>query len=171
VTEDGQARSVPLRQVTIERYVHRLRLDATIPDSLFRLIAAASPPEGQPLLKAVARRAIWESDARRDILTRYLLAGIRGEMQKADDAVELLKLMETYTPADLPNLLSRIPHWEQVLRQEVTLASSPKPFFNERVQELHGGGRDQRGQDSARIVSKERELLFLDQLKKRLQGA
>ena len=168
LTEDGQSQTVLLRDVTIERYVNRLRLDATIPEPLLRLIAAASPSGGRPLLKAIARRAIWENEARREILVRYLLADVRGEAQGVDDTVELLKLMETYAPADLPGLLSRIPHWEQVLRQEVVMASNPKPFFNERVQELHGGGRDQRSQDEARIAAKERELAFLDQLKKRL---
>ncbi len=45
-------------------------------------------------------------------------------------------------------------------------AASPKPFFAARVQELHGGGRDQRHQDDSLISRKQRELAFLD----RLQG-
>jgi hypothetical protein len=163
VTEDGQSHTVPLREVTIERYVRRLRLGATIPASLFELLSRRPPAEDRPLLKAIARRAIWESDARRDILGRYLAAAIGTEHYGPDDAVDLLKLAETYEPADTADLLRRIPHWEQVLRHEINLASNPKAFFNERVEELHGGGRDQRRQDGAE--PKQRELAFLARLK------
>ena len=38
VGEDGQAVSVPLRAVIIERFVNRLRLNGTIPEPLFNLI-------------------------------------------------------------------------------------------------------------------------------------
>lgn len=163
VTDDGQSHTVPLREVTVERYVHRLRLGATIPASLFELLSRRAPAEDRPLLKAIARRAIWESDARRDILGRYLAAAIGTEHYCSDDAVDLLKLAETYEPVDTGDLLRRIPHWEQVLRHEINLASNPKAFFNERVEELHGGGRDQRRQDSAE--PKQRELAFLARLK------
>jgi hypothetical protein len=168
VGEDGQTQNVPLREVILERYVHRLRLDATIPEPLFRLLSTATPAEGRPLLKAIARRAIWENETRREILAHYLLAAVRGQANGVEDAVELLKLMETYAPIDRSSLLARIPHWEQVLRQEISMAANPKPFFNERVQELHGGGRDQRSQDDVRIAAKQRELAFLGQLKTRM---
>jgi hypothetical protein len=163
ITDDGQSHAVALREVTIERYVYRLRLGATIPASLFELLSRRSPVDDRPLLKAIARRAIWESDARRDILGRYLAAAIGTEHYRSDDAVDLLKLAETYEPADTADLLRRIPHWEQVLRHEINLASNPKAFFNERVEELHGGGRDRRRQDNAE--PKQRELAFLARLK------
>ena len=171
ITESDQTEDFPLRQVTIERYVNRLRLDATIPDPLFRLLGTISPPDRQPLLKAIARRAIWESAPRREILFRYLLEEVRGEARGVEEILELLKLMETYAPVDQAALLQRIPQWEQVLRQEMTMATNPKPFFNERVQELHGGGRDQRSQDNVRVAAKERELAFLQTLKTRLATA
>ena len=164
-TSDGQFHSVPLREVTVERYVHRLRLDAALPESLFNLLNQMPSAPDRPLLKAVARRAIWESDARRDILVRYLTATAGGDTYRLGDVVELLKLVEIYQPADVADLLAHIPHWQQVLRQEINLASSPKAFFNERVQEMHGGGRDQRRQDDARMSAKENERAFLDRLR------
>jgi hypothetical protein len=163
ITEDGQSHAVPLREVTVERYVYRLRLGATIPGSLFELLSRRAPADDRPLLKAIARRAIWESETRRDILGRYLAAAIGTEYYRPDDAVDLLKLAETYEPADTDDLLRRIPHWEQVLRHEINIGSNPKAFFNERVEELHGGGRDQRRQDNAE--PKQRELAFLARLK------
>ena len=166
VTEDDQPHKVPLREVTIERYVHRLRLGATVPASLLELISHRAPAAEGPLLKAVARRAIWESSQRRDILGRYLAAALGTEHFRADDAADLLKLAETYEPADTADLLRRIPHWEKVLRHEINLASNPKAFFNERVEELHGGGRDQRRQDNTE--PKQRELEFLSRLKQLL---
>jgi len=165
-TEDGQKHIVPLRDVTIERYVHRLRLAATIPENLFNLINHLPPPADRPMLKAIARRAAWDNDARREILSVYLTKSIDTDTYRLDDAVELLKIMEIYQPVNAADLLRRIPHWQRVLRQEINEAASPKPFFNERVQELHGGGRDQRRQDDSRIGAKEREIEFLG----RLQG-
>jgi hypothetical protein len=165
VTEDGQVHSTPLREVTVERYVRRLRLDATIPEPLFKLISHLPPPADRPQLKAVARRAIWENESRRQILMRYLTAAAGTENWRLDDALELLRLAETYEPSDLADLLNRIPHWEKVLRHEISLASNPKAFFNERVQELHGGGRDQRRQDQPRIDARQNELAFLERLK------
>lgn len=164
VTEDGRTHSVPLRDVTIERYVHRLRLDATIPESLFKLIGHLPPATDRPLLKAIARRAAWDNDERREILSRYLSTTAAGESYRFEDAVELLKLVETYQPADVEDLLARIPHWQQVLRQEINEGAGAKPFFNERVQDLHGGGRDQRRQDNHRTTAKESERAFLERL-------
>jgi hypothetical protein len=166
ITEDGQNHSVPLRDVTIERYVHRLRLDATIPGSLFKLLEHFEPADDRPLLKAVARRAVWENDARREILTHYLTAVVGGEAYRLADLVELLKLAENYQPADLASLLAQIPHWLQVLRQEINESGGGKPFFNERVEELHGGGRDQRRQNNSRVAAKENEQAFLKRLQR-----
>ena len=171
ITEDGQKHSVPLRDVTIERYVHRLRLDATIPGSLFKLLEHFEPAGDRPLLKAVARRAVWEKESRRDILTRYLTAVAAGEAYRLDDVVELLKLAETYQPAELASLLAQIPHWQQVLRSEINESGGGKPFFNERVEELHGGGRDQRRQNNSRISAKESERAFLERLQQILAGS
>lgn len=165
VTEDGHSHATPLREVTVERYVRRLRLDATIPESLFKLISHLPPAVDRPQLKAVARRAIWEGESRREILMRFLTAIAGTDQWRLDDALELLRLAETYEPSDLPDLLDRIPHWENVLRHEINLARNPKAFFNERVQELHGGGRDQRRQDQPRIDARQNELAFLERLK------
>jgi PTS HPr component phosphorylation site len=167
---DAKTHSVPLRDVTIERYVHRLCLEATIPEPLFKLLSHLPPAADRPLLKAVARRAVWENDARRNILVRYLMTATDGDTYRLDDVVELLKLAETYQPTDVTDLLAHIPHWQQVLRQKINEAASPKPFFNERVQEIHGGGRDQRRQDDSRVSAKENERAFLDRLQKVLAG-
>lgn len=166
ITEDGPTHLLPLREVTIERFVHRLRLDATIPESLFRLIGNLPPAADRPRLKAIARRAIWDSAARQQILERYLTTATQVGEYQLNDAAGLLKLMETYQPADNAELLARIPHWLQVLRQEISDAGGAKPFFNERVQDLHGGGRDQRRQDQNRIAAKEAERATLERLQR-----
>ena len=171
VPEDGNTHSVPLRAVTVERYVYRLRLDGTTSESVRELISQVVAEADRSLLKAVARRAIWESDSRRDILARHLAACMGTNDYRAADAVELLKLVETYQPADVREVLARIPHWQQVLKQEINDASSPKPFFNERVQELHGGGRDRRRADDSRVTAKEEELEFLNRLQTLLSAS
>lgn len=160
-TEDGVVHQIPLRDVVVERFVHRLRLDGMIAADVFRLIGSLPQASDRALLKAVARRLVWENPNRREILVRYLNAV--GDSFQTDDAVELLKLVETYELANVAELLAQIPHWQQVLRQEINDAGA-KPFFNERVEELHGGGRDQRRQDNGRVAAKESELAFLGRL-------
>ncbi len=162
-TEDGAIHPVPLRDVMIERFVHRLRLEGTIDDGVFQLIGSLPQAGDRALLKAIARRAIWENPSRREILTRYLTSV--GDAFRADDAGALLKLAETYEPASVAELRARIPHWRQVLRQEINEGGT-KPFFNERVEELHGGGRDQRRPDNSRTTAKENEQAFLERLQR-----
>lgn len=163
VTDDGTAHAVPLRDVSIERFVHRLRLNGTIPPALFTLIAQRVPVANQPFIKAIARRATWELSSRAPILMSFLKQSEASAESWSDDASRLLRLVETYEPVDIPDLLGRIPHWEQVLRHEISAGGSPKPFFNERVQELHGGGRDQRGR--ADVSPQQQELNFLSRLR------
>ncbi len=170
VTADGSAHSVSLREVSIERYVHRLRLDGAVPDALFQLINDLAPVADRPLLKAVARRAIWNIDGRHQILLRYLTQTVGSDSYRMEDVSALLRLAETYQPSDAADLLTRIPRWQQVLRHGIDVAADPKPFFNERVQELHGGGRDQRPAERSRIDAKQNELAFLDRLKGVLAG-
>jgi len=161
--EDEVTHPVLLRDVIIERFVHRLRLDGTIAEDVFRLIGSLPQVSDRVLLKAVARRAIWDKPNRREILSHYLESV--GDSFRSDDAVALLKVVETYEPAGTADLLAQIPHWQQVLRQEIN-ESGAKPFFNERVEELHGGGRDQRRQDNSRISAKESEQAFLQRLQR-----
>ena len=116
------------------------------------------------MLKAVARRAVWERDARNEVLVRFLASTATADSYRLDDVLELLKLAETYHFTDAADLLGRIPHWRRVLRQEISSTGDLKPFFNDRVQELHGGGRDQRRTEDARVLAKEREAEFLARL-------
>jgi len=168
VTSDSQSHPVTLREVTIERYVHRLRLDATIPASTFALVARTPSAADRPMIKAVARRSIWENAGRRHILDRYLTAAAdRGNYSLAD-ALELLNLVENSKPADVADLLVRIPRRKEVLRSEID--AGPKPFFSAAVQNMHGGGRDQRRQDDARIAAKQAELDFLNRLQEMLSA-
>jgi hypothetical protein len=162
LTADGQMNLIVLREVTIERYVYRLRLDGTIPESLLRLL-------DQPILKAIARRSIWDSEARRGILELYLTS-TSGQYILAD-AIGLLELVENYKPSAVTDLVERIiPHLQEVLRHEINMSSGSKPFFSQRIHDEHGGDRDQRRRDDARIASRQNELAFLDRLQAILAG-
>jgi len=164
VTTDKQTHAVTLREVSIERFVKRLRLDGAISDSLFGLIKQA-PPADHPILKAVARRVIWESAGRSEMLERVLRKSLEDGSYRLKDSVDLLKLAEDYQPADTPALLARIPRWQKLLEEEIRSSGGPKPFFSQTVQQLHGGN-DQRLADEARIEAKQIELAFLERLQK-----
>lgn len=164
VTADRRPHSVPLREVTIERYVHRLRLDGTVSESLLKLIDETAPAADRPLLRAIARHAIWEANPRREILERYLTNAARRQMYHLDDAIELLNMAESHKPVDVADLVRRIPSRQDVLRAQINAGG--KPFFIQRIQELHGGERDQRRQDELGVSAKERELAFLDRLRR-----
>jgi hypothetical protein len=163
VTPDGRAHAVILREVMVERYLHRLRLEGSISEFAFNRIRSL-PAKDQPLLQAIARRAVWENGDLGSVLERYLaVATERGEYSLAD-ALALLDLVEGRKPASLADLLARIPGWKEALRQQVEVGSRSKPFFHGNIEEMHGGGRDQRGPENERMSAKEMELAFLGRL-------
>lgn len=163
VTSDRKTHEVALRDVTVERYLHRLRLDGTIPESLFVLLETF-PAADASTLKAVSRRAIWESPARGDILVRYLtLAGDRGGY-RLPDAVQLLDIAESYKPKDVEALQAMIPPWREGLKREIDTAAAPKPFFATQIQSEHGGDHDHRHSDEARVEAKRNEFELLGRL-------
>ena len=154
--------------MTVERYVNRLRFDASIPASLFKLADQTAPAADRPLLKAIARSAIWENDARRQILESYLRAAAGLDRYSLADALELLNVVESQKPSDVADLLDRIPRRKEALREQIDAASGPKPFLDGGAQALHGGIRDQRMQDDTRRSAKEYELSFLNRLHQNL---
>jgi hypothetical protein len=168
VTTDKQVHKIELREVTLERYVHRLRLDGGIPDTLHELLARV-PDTDRTVLKAIARRAIWESGSRRGILQRYLAAAQTQGNYQQGDAIYLLELAESYKPADAAALLAMIPAWQKSLQHEVETAANPKPFFTAQTQGEHGGDRDQRRMDERRVDAKKNELATLGRIQQMLK--
>jgi len=164
VTPDGKRQSVSLRQVTIERYVHRLRLEATIPESVFALLARIPAAEDRPVLRAIARRPVWENRGTREILERYLAIVTERGAYSLPDMMELLNLAENRKPAGVQDLLASIPRWAEALREQIDAAGGPKQFFHQGVEAMHGGDRDQRHHDELRLSAKETELAFLRRL-------
>ncbi len=165
VTESGTEHRFPLRVVTLERFVHRLRLEATVPAPLLHLIQSLPPAEERPLLLAVARRAVWNTPERQELLTRYLSQNLSGDGYRRGDVAALLALMESAGPSSVEDLLRRLPEWEQVARAQVTATHMPRPFFNLQVEEMHGGGRDTRPANTRIADQKQAELEFFGRLR------
>jgi hypothetical protein len=164
VWDGGAAHAVVLREVTVARWVERLRLDGTIAPAVFELITTRASSSTRATLLAVARRATWEAPGRQKFLQTFWEHTLGADASEAEDSVELLRLAETYAPADAAEVLNRIPQWEQAVRREIGSTVSPKPFFHDRIEEMHGGSRDSRRTDSVRLAAKERELEFLQRL-------
>jgi hypothetical protein len=168
VTPDGQAHPVELREVTVERFVHRLRLEGGIPELLLKVIDAVPSADDRPTLYAIARRAAWENAGVREILRRYLETATRHGTYSLNEALALLDLVEGRKPSNVEDLLARIPVWRESLRQQVDATAAGKPFFHEGVRMMHGLERDQRGPDDPRMSAKEMELAFLGRLQQLL---
>jgi len=168
VAGDRKSYPVPLREISIERFVYRLRLDGTIPASIQQYIQKA-PAADQPMLLAIARRATWEHDGRREFLERFLQASLADGSYKLADAMELLRISEDYQPTDAQALLSRIPAWQRVLEEEIH-SPGPKAYFSSAVQQLHGGSNN-RQKDEARLLQKQNELAFLKHLQQVLTAS
>jgi hypothetical protein len=171
IESDGATYIVPLREVVIERFVYRLRLDGTIPESVVGLIENISRTADRPLLYAIARRAIWETAERKSILDKYLRVTVGNGDYRLADAIELLNLVESYKPASVPDLVERLPKWQETLQHTIDNASNPSPFFNHHAEHHHGGDRDQRGPDPFRVQAKKDELAFLRRLEETLRVA
>lgn len=163
ITPDGQSHTVNLREVTIERYVHRLRLEGRISESVARQVDRVAIDADRPTLRAIARRAAWEKDGAQNILVRYLSNAIDRGSYSLEDAFELLNLVEGRKPADTADLLARMDGWQEALRQQID-GTPGKLFFLGEIQMMHGGSRDQRQHDDPRMSAKERELAFLKRL-------
>jgi hypothetical protein len=170
VTSDKKGHTVTLREVTLERYVHRLRLEGAIPEAVLNLLNQASFAAELPQLKAIVRRAIWENTGRLEILVRYLTSAPRSGLYQPGDGLQLLRVAEDYKPVDVANLVERISLWQEALRVEIETSGHPKPFFSNSVQADHGGERDQRQQDNLRLSAKKDEFAFLGRLHQALIG-
>jgi hypothetical protein len=170
LTPDGQTHSVQLREVIIERYVYRLRLEGQIPVSLLAALDSVSSAAtaDRPTLYAIARRPAWEAAGAREILTRYLTRAPESAGYRLADAFDLLNMVETRKPANLADLLERMPAWQKALREQIDGGGASKPFFMEEIRMMHGGSRDQREQSQTALSPKERELDFLIRLQKML---
>lgn len=168
-TENGSEHAIVLRPVTIERFVHRLRLEGSLSEPVAKLILSRVGEPDRPWVLAVGRRAVWDTDARVEILARYLVSVDPAGPHFASDLTALLHLMETSLPESVEDLQKRLPSWEETLRTQLASAASPKPFFNLRVEELHGGGRDQRRGSAAAAAQHQAELEFLRRLKNALE--
>ena len=169
VTIDRRVHEIVLREVALERYVHRLRLDGRIPEAVFKLVEEISPETDRPLIKAIARRTVWETTSRQNILSRYLSnTAIRGGYQE-DDALYRLELVESYKPADVGALHAMSPPWLKRLQYEIDTGANPKPFFTAQTQGEHGGDRDQRRPDEKRLEAKSGELETLRRLEQILK--
>jgi hypothetical protein len=163
VSMDNLTHRVRLAEVTVERYVYRLRLEGTIPESILELIGRF-PSDDHALLHAVARRAIWESDERSGILGGYLAAAERGGALSADEFRSLLDLVERYKPTGIADLVAKTPRWQEGLRSDLNTAAGGKPFFSDQIHQSHGGDRDRRSPEGSLMESKRHDLAFLERL-------
>lgn len=163
VTLDGQTWRPRLGEVTVERYVYRLRLEATIPAPVFELIRRV-PSGDRGMFQAVARRATWEGDGRSGILRAYLTATAGLEAWGTGEVRSLLDLVERYKPADVADLVAQIPRWRDGLRADLGAAVGGKPFFSGAIERSHGGEHDHRSVEGALIEAKRHDLEFLDRL-------
>ncbi len=169
VTTDGRTHTIRLREVTIERYVHRLRLEGSISESILTLIGRTGAEPERTMLKVIARRAIWEDAGRSGILERYLTSSPHDE-RYVTDALALLNLLESHKVGDVARLIDWIPARRQALREQIAAASGPKPFFSQAVEDLYGGAHDQRSPDEARLAAKQEEFEFLERLQQLLSA-
>jgi hypothetical protein len=169
LTGDDQAHRVRLGEVTVERYVYRLRLEGTISEPVFGLIRRF-PSDDRPKLQAVARRAVWESDGRSGILEACLTALAGSGEENADEIPALLDLVERYKPADVGDLVAKLPRWQEGLRGDLGAAEGGKPFFSQQIEQSHGGEHDRRASADTLLEAKRRELAFLGRLERLLTG-
>ena len=72
-------------------------------------------------------------------------------------------------PLNLPSAgAASSSQWEEIVRSQLADTQRPRPFFSDRLQEMHGGTRDQRGTNEAVVARKQAELAFLGRLRELL---
>lgn len=135
---------VPLREVIIDRYVRRLNLDHAMSDAVWACVRHLAPEADRSKLMAIARRPIWRPPNRNALLLNALSRAFDQESYRLYDFELLLRLAEQYQPTHAEELASLIPELLRGIETEISQHSVPKPFFSDRIREMHGGSRDQR---------------------------
>src|SRR5262249_15077789 len=104
--------------------------------------------------------------SRREILIRYVTNAPTRALYSVSDATGLLDLIESHKPLGVDDFLKWLPARQEVVRGQINVGSTGKPFFISRIEEMHGGERDQRRKDDSARSAKEAELAFLDRLQR-----
>lgn len=144
VVSSGGEFEVQLREVTLDRYVRRLHLNQPVEQPVAACIRHWVPAEDRSRLHAIARRPVWRPAPRATMLLDALSKSLLAESYRVADFELLLRLVEQYLPAHGPELSELIPELVRGVETELVQRSVPKPFFSERIREMHGGSRDQR---------------------------
>lgn len=156
----------PLPAGQIDRYVRRLNLQTQIDPSLASCIRDLVPPTDLDWVHAIGRRPVWNQNRRHEILKAALTRSIEGGLYSRDTMTRFLTFVEQYKPADLAEIVELIPDLIRGFETQISQDSAPKPFFNDRLRDLHGYDRDQRARDEKSIASRQQLCVELALWKK-----
>lgn len=155
---------VPLREVILDRYVRRLQLEKVVPEPVAECIRHLVPKADQDRLHAIARRPVWQEAWRSALLLHALTSSLKREAFAIADFELLLRLVEQYEPSQASELMEWLPEIVQGMETEIAQHSVPKPFFSDRIREMHGGTRDHRASNQSAIEGRIDEIAALRRL-------
>ncbi|MBY0451166.1 MAG: hypothetical protein K2X01_11135 [Cyanobacteria bacterium] len=110
----GPVFSMPLKDVMIDRYLHRLALDKTLPAEVFAVIADPATALQEPdkaALNVLGRETVWQTRERYTLLIAMIQVSLARNTFSIDRLRYLTDFMRTYRPAsafDLPKQLESL---------------------------------------------------------------
>ena len=110
----GPVFSMPLKDVMIDRYLHRLGLDKPLPAEVFALIAdvaTALPEPDKAALNVLGRETVWQRPERASLFVALIQVSMARKTFSVEKFKYLTDFMRTYRPAsvfDLPKQLESL---------------------------------------------------------------
>lgn len=103
-TPAGEETTIPLHEVSIDRYVRLLGLDRPISPDIYLSIQENIPAEDQMRLNWLARESVWTGTDRGDMFVAFLKVFTTRQNYSAEKFEFLTNFMRTYRPAGLFDL-------------------------------------------------------------------
>lgn len=128
-----QVHTVPVMGVLIERYVRLLHLNAAIPPLLRPLLADWVEGQDRLILSSLARRPVWQSACRAQVLCSALQAMVERGSFRADKIRFLTDFVGSYRPSGQQELLCALANLVESYHQD-----SEHPIFNQQLEHHQG---------------------------------
>jgi hypothetical protein len=135
---DGSKFTMPLQEVTLQRYVSRLHLDRPLAEKVFWGIERLLPEDERPLANALARESVWKDPARQEMLIAFMTAFYKDSesTHSLDKLVYLTDFVRTYRPVTFFDMERQLDSLVRSCESDLAKASE-QPFHDAHLKEKY----------------------------------
>jgi hypothetical protein len=157
--------TMTLPEVNIRRYVRLMNLTTPPTRTVAELIEETIPSEEQHRVKALVRNALWRNPLQEEMLMAYLKTMARRNNFALQKFEYFVRFVRSHSTVDIYRLSELLPQTVETTRGELrNLEMGGKRFMDSHIEWLHGGVKDKRDVDDARLEAKQVELKLYEEL-------